>query len=284
MVLVEAILRIVFAAIGLVAFSVALAAGCGSSDATHTQRGGGGQGGDEPAAGGGTSTGTPESGGAAGAHEIGTGEAGVGGEATGTGGAGGASGDASSTGGAAAGAGGAGMIEPTLLLFNTGVDDQGLPLAAGSIDPHYALIESADPTFTGPDAIVPTSIAEGFWLPQSETSQWIAPSIDQTYPNPSPCNAAGTYVYRTTFSLSADDAPTFGVTGAWAADNAGTDILLNDVSLGITAASYTPLSPFTIDTGFIAGTNTLDFEILDSGCPNGLRVELSGATQPVRVK
>jgi hypothetical protein len=278
MVPLEATLRIIFAAMGLVSFSVALVAGCGSSDSKQTERDNGGEGGDEPAAaGGGTSS--PGNGGA-GAHAMGAGgEGGVSGEATSTAGEGGLSGEATGTGGAAAGAGGAGMLVPVFQLFNTGVDDQGLPLAGGSIDPHYTLIESADPTFTGPDAIVPTSIAAGYWLAQSETSQWIAPSTDQSYPNPSPCNAAGTYVYRTTFSLSAGEAETFSITGGWAADNAGSDVVLNDVSLGITAASYTPLSPFTIASGFIAGTNTLDFEILDSGCPNGLRVELSASPQ-----
>jgi len=40
--------------------------------------------------------------------------------------------------------------------------------------------------------------------------------------------------------------------------------------------AYTPLTAFTIESGFAAGINTLDFEINDFGCPNGLRVDLSG--------
>jgi hypothetical protein len=164
----------------------------------------------------------------------------------------------------------------TLALFNTGVGPSGMALAGGSIDPHYKLILSADSTFTGPDAIVVDQIAEGYWVAQSATGKWIAPSPNQSYPGATPCNAAGTYAYRTTFDLTGFNPATAKITGQWGADNSGTAVRLNGMSLGITAASYAPLTSFTIETGFVAGTNTLEFEILDLGCPNGLRVELSG--------
>ena len=164
----------------------------------------------------------------------------------------------------------------TLALFNTGVDATGVSLAGGSVDPHYKLIVSADSTFTGPDAIVTSQIADGYWVPQSATAKWIAPSANQSYPGATPCNAGGTYVYRTTFDLTGFDPTTATITGQWGADNSGTAVRLNGVSLGLTAASYAPLTGFTIEAGFVAGTNTLDFEVFDFGCPNGLRVEMTG--------
>jgi hypothetical protein len=187
--------------------------------------------------------------------------------------------DASDSGRSCVDAGGVdagGACFGALALFNTGVDAAGVSLAGGSVDPHYKLIQSADPTFTGPDAIVVSQIAEGYWVPQSATSKWIAPSANQQYPGATPCNAAGTYVFRTTFDLAGFDPATAMIAGQWGADNSGAAVRLNGVSLGITAGSYAPLTAFTITSGFVAGTNTLDFEILDSGCPNGLRVELSG--------
>ncbi len=164
----------------------------------------------------------------------------------------------------------------TLALFNTGVDATGAALAGGSVDPHYKLILSPDTTFTGPDAIVTSHIAEGYWVPQSATAKWIAPSANQSYPGATPCNASGTYAYRTTFDLTGFDPATARITGGWGADNSGTAVRLNGVSLGITAGSYAPLTAFTISAGFVAGTNTLEFELLDQGCPSGLRVEMSG--------
>lgn len=194
-------------------------------------------------------------------------------------GAGGASGEAAQGGQAAQGGeaaqGGAGSAK--LLLFNTGVDDNGAVLAGGSVDPHYTLVQSADQTLPGPDAIVVSNIAAGFWAPESDTSKWIAPSANQVYPGPSPCNASGVYVWRTTFDLAGRDPSTFKIAGSWAADNTGSAIRLNGVGVTITQPGYNPLVPFVIATGFIAGKNTLDFEVTDTGCPNGLRVELSEA-------
>ncbi|GEM_PF-4220305 len=161
-------------------------------------------------------------------------------------------------------------------VFSTGVDDRRISLPGGSVDPHYTLIKSAEPTLMGPDAIVTAKIADGYWFAQSETSKWIAPSANQSYPGASPCNAAGAYVYRTSFDLTGFDPATATIRGAWGADNSGTDIRLNGASKGITAPSYNPLAPFTIAAGFVSGKNTLEFEMLDIGCPNGLRVELSG--------
>ena len=163
-----------------------------------------------------------------------------------------------------------------LPLFGTGLGSDGVVLAGGSVDPHYTLVQSADTTFTGPAAIVVSAIAAGYWLPQSASSAWIAPSANQVYPGASPCNAAGNYVYRTSFDLSGYEPTSAKIAGGWAADNAGIDVRLNGVSLGLTAPSYTPLTPFMIESGFVAGANTLEFEISDYGCPNGLRVEISG--------
>jgi hypothetical protein len=163
-----------------------------------------------------------------------------------------------------------------IALFGTGVDGTGTPLAGGSVDPHYTLIQSAEPTLPGPNAIVVSQIAEGFWVAQGPTSKWIAPSANQPYPGADPCNASGTYVYRTTFDLTGYIATTAKLVGSWGADNMGVAIRLNGTSLGLSAPGYAPLTAFTIESGFAAGQNTLDFEINDFGCPNGLRVDLSG--------
>jgi hypothetical protein len=163
-------------------------------------------------------------------------------------------------------------------LFNTGVDDEGVVLEGAATDPHYTLVESAEASLPGPDAVVTTHIADGYWLAQSEVSKWIAPSPNQSYPGATPCNASGTYVYRTSFDLTGYDPTTLTISGGWAADNSGADIRLNGLGLSLPAGSYTPLSTFTIASGFLPGVNTLDFVVTDVGCPNGLRVELAASS------
>ncbi|MBL0122652.1 MAG: choice-of-anchor D domain-containing protein [Betaproteobacteria bacterium] len=86
----------------------------------------------------------------------------------------------------------------------------------------------------------------------------------------------GTYTYRTLVDLTGFDPATAVIQGKWAVDNQGTAIRLNGTSIGATQPGYNPFQTFTINSGFIAGVNTLDFVTADQGCPNGLRVELSG--------
>src|SRR5262245_13149902 len=80
-------------------------------------------------------------------------------------------------------------------LYNTGVDNARVTLANSAVDPHYRLIQSADPASPGPNAIVVIDtlfpIVSGPWLATSPQSKWIAPKADQ-----SGGSSAGDYVYR----------------------------------------------------------------------------------------
>ena len=82
-------------------------------------------------------------------------------------------------------------------LFNTGVDNSNTPLAGGSVDPHYALIASADPAFPGPAAIIASVIPAAYWISNNATSKWIAPANDENYPAAgTPLQAEGGHVSR----------------------------------------------------------------------------------------
>ena len=72
----------------------------------------------------------------------------------------------------------------------------------------------------------------------------------------------GDYTYRTTFDLSAYDAANTVVCGQWTSDNGGVNILINGTPTGHTASGdYGVFFPFLIDSGFVAGVNTLDFVV-----------------------
>jgi hypothetical protein len=96
----------------------------------------------------------------------------------------------------------------------------------------------------------------------------------------------GNYDYRTTFDLTGFDLSSASITGGWGTDNSGVDILLNGVSLGFTTptnAFGSPLSAFTINSGFVAGVNSLDFVVFNGSGPTALRVEMTGSANPVPV-
>jgi len=154
-------------------------------------------------------------------------------------------------------------------LFNTGVDDNGDPLpgGVGSIDPHYTITEN--PNGTGPDARVEDAIP-GAWVPNSSTSQWIGPDFDTA------ASAGGDYSYETTFDLTGFYPATAEISGVWATDNAGLDILLNGVVVHSGNGGYGLLTGFTIPIGspFVEGINTLTFRLNNAGVGyTGLRVE-----------
>ena len=86
-------------------------------------------------------------------------------------------------------------------LFNTGVGGDGTPLADGSVDLHYALIDDSPilgSTYTPNSAMLIT--LTNFWTPNTSISKWIAPSpdaiIETTYGE-----FGGNYVSHTTFDL-----------------------------------------------------------------------------------
>lgn len=176
----------------------------------------------------------------------------------------------------------AGPAVPITDLFNTGVDSNGVPLTDNTPDIHYTF---AVPPPTGSVPIVTTS-ATGFpippWLGDNTTSAWLTPSPDTT-------GDLGDYTYRTTFTIPAGtDLSQVYVRGSLTSDNATTAVLLNNVPTGITGSGNFPAfdAPFSIQKGFVIGTNTLDFVVNEAtgGAGNngftGLRVEMAGARGP----
>ncbi len=157
-------------------------------------------------------------------------------------------------------------------LFNSGVDSAGTSLGLGMADAHYTLV--APSPVTG-SPIAATS-AGGYpippWLGDNPGAAWITPITGAG-------SVPGDYFYRTTFDLTGRDLATVSLTGVWATDDTGVDILLNGTSSGSSSAGFSSLTPFSITNGFVSGLNTLSFKVNNGGTgpnPSGLRVEMVG--------
>jgi hypothetical protein len=162
-------------------------------------------------------------------------------------------------------------------LFNTGQDANLAIMAGGSVDLHYGLLESPDIANLGPhafvwsdDAPVPVFVWNG------PLSSWISSGANTSM-------VAGRYVYRTQFLIDSADPCTAVLEGNWLLNTTGDDILLNGQPTGITNTSELPYKvaeSFTIDKGFVAGINTLDFVVSNTAATAGgytaLRVQLRG--------
>jgi len=159
-------------------------------------------------------------------------------------------------------------------IFNTGVDANGDVVTGGTVgDEHYTLISDPNGTITGIKTA--TAISEGYpigpWLGDNSLSSWIGPNTDNLV------GPGGLFTYQTTFDLSGLDHTTASILGRWATDDQGIDILINGTATGNTSASFGVFTDFTINSGFIAGVNTLDFVVTNGHGPTGLRVEITNA-------
>lgn len=160
---------------------------------------------------------------------------------------------------------------PITTLFNTGVDAGGTPLPGGSVDPHYSL--SPNPVPPGPFVIADLATFIG-WVENTSSSAWISPVRDIASP-------VETFTYTTTFDLTGLDVSTAMITGQLAADDGtkmflnGNLVLDNSFIMG-TNAPWTVFAPFSTSSGFVAGINTLTFEVQNIGGPSGLHVRVSG--------
>jgi MYXO-CTERM domain-containing protein len=151
-------------------------------------------------------------------------------------------------------------------LFSTGVNAAGLPLAIGTVDPHYVL-SSSDAAFPGPSAFAVT--ANAAWTPSTATSRWISIQASTIGAN------NGAYTYTTTFPLSGGDPTTAALSGSWAADDSVTLNLNGTQVAQYPAEAYGAAAAFTVPAGspFVSGSNTLAFVTINSGNgPTGLQV------------
>src|SRR5262245_48678473 len=151
-----------------------------------------------------------------------------------------------------------------ILTLNTGMDDANRSLSNGSVDNDFSLIGYGS-TYVVNNGIFPL---DGNWLADGPNSNWIAPSPTASAPS------FTSFDYQTSFDLTGLDASTFQITGSWAVDNEGLDILINGISTGITInppdrAGFRELHTFTINTGLISGVNTLDFIVHNDEGPTG---------------
>lgn len=177
-----------------------------------------------------------------------------------------------------------GLYAASVASIATGINSTELPLAAGTIDPAYRLIASADPSLASGNLYViapeggPNEFPfDRYWFANTATSQWIVP-----YPagivGLNATSSAGDYTFRTTFDLTGFNPATARINGLWSVDNVGVEILLN----GLAAPQLSPLPDFRsfelfeVKNGFIDAVNTLDFILSNNGQtrgnPIGLRI------------
>ncbi|MFN7140281.1 MAG: hypothetical protein ACK4UN_13175, partial [Limisphaerales bacterium] len=160
----------------------------------------------------------------------------------------------------------------------TGTDASGALLAGGAVDPHFQLIESADPNYPGPNAYVVNPLPSQFGA-NGPDSKWIAPRTNST-------NSPGVYVYRTRLPIIGVDPRIVTLEGRFLYDNIMTNITVNGVTNQYAQVAATSTwQTRTITNGLQHGTNVVDVMVRNTGTSanrTGLRVEFTAyAPSPI---
>lgn len=147
------------------------------------------------------------------------------------------------------------------VFYNTGVDTNGDQLPGGSLDLHYQMRQLTPGAYIGssdwlPAVAMNTAITWGSWIKPAD-ARWIyiadAANLTQNW---------GVYEFNTTFDLTGYDPSTAILSGQWAFDQSGTVYLNGALIVTLGDGNWDGrLNPFTINSGFINGTNTLTFNV-----------------------
>ena len=166
------------------------------------------------------------------------------------------------------------------VLTNTGISATGSVLGTGAIDPHYTLgpVPGVVAGYVPPRAIVYTNLWP--WMEATHISAWIAPTATSDI-NSCP---SGNYTYTNKFTLPAGTSlSTASISGRWAADDGAVQMYINGIPTGntIVPTGWNHWTPFTINSGFVTGQNTILFVVtnsfLYSPSPTGFRDEYTNA-------
>lgn len=160
-----------------------------------------------------------------------------------------------------------------VVIFNTGVAADGVTLPLGSPDPHWSVVAGPGVITPAPAFVVLDQSPFGLYA-QDPDSRWVWVEADAGAQINSP------YTFRQAFDLTGFDPGTASISGRWGVDNDGSILLNGAMPVGTGTFSLTGSSVgnfgtfhgFSITGGFVAGINTLDFIVTDTGNPGALNV------------
>ncbi|MBN1852382.1 MAG: PEP-CTERM sorting domain-containing protein [Pirellulales bacterium] len=171
-----------------------------------------------------------------------------------------------------------------IVIYNTGVDDSGVPLADNAIDPHWTLSGVGAAAGQGPNAIVATQaggwpVDVGVWMVDNGTSTWLVPS-ENTY-GPGATDGTAIYTFSTEFTTPGDGQVTF--VGVQSADNGVVAFDVDGVPGTFTPVGFNAFADFSITASVTGTSHTLNFAVhngtgeVNPDGPIGFRAEFTTA-------
>jgi hypothetical protein len=119
----------------------------------------------------------------------------------------------------------------------------------------------------------PSRYFNGAYSPDTSTAAWVSPQSGGN------AGATGNYTYDLTVDLTGLNPATAVITGVFSTDNDGSISLNSGAAVATSAFSgYGGTVPFTFNSGFVAGVNTIHVTVDNGGDPTAFFVQFSTAT------
>lgn len=164
------------------------------------------------------------------------------------------------------------QVSVPITVHNTGVDTSDVLVAPSAQASFWTL--SAKPVGAAPAiGSNPFRYYNGSYFADTATAAWVSPQADGS------AGVIGAYVYDLVIDLTGLDPATASITGTFGTDNTGA-VSLNAGTPVATTGSGDFFAPtaFTINSGFVAGLNTIHVQADNAGDPTAFFVSFTTAT------
>jgi hypothetical protein len=154
-----------------------------------------------------------------------------------------------------------------ITVHNTGVDDADALVAAGATSAFWELVAAPEGA-PEPLGSNPYAFLHGAYASNTLTSQWVSQgSLGNA-------GAGGFYVYGLDIDLTGLDHTSAVITGLFSTDNDGFIRLNGGAAVATTGfADFGSMHGFTINSGFVAGLNTIEVGVNNGGNPTAFHVQ-----------
>lgn len=168
-----------------------------------------------------------------------------------------------------------------ITVHNTGVDASDVVVGAGQATAFWRLL-SAPIGATEAIGSNPFAYFHPAYAADSATSKWVSPNAsgNASVSGPGgPGDFSALYVYELQVDLTGFVPSSAVIAGAFATDNTGFIRLNGGPSVATSGyAGFGSLTSFILNSGFVAGVNSVQVGVYNQGNPTALRVQITSAT------
>lgn len=159
-----------------------------------------------------------------------------------------------------------------LTVHNTGVNSSNILVSPGAQASFWTL--SAEPSgATEAIGSLPFRYFNGAYFADTTNAAWVSPQSGGN------AGQTGVYTYDLVINLAGFDPATASIAGTFGTDNDGAISLNSQPPVATTSvAAFGAPTPFTINSGFVAGLNTIHVQVNNAGDPTAFFVSFTSAT------